>query len=64
MAAEDVIEGGEEDERMTLTSIHQAKGLEWKVVFMSGSQKGGYPQCVPFANRMGRRRSDGSFMSL
>ncbi len=34
MAAEDVVMGGEEDERMALSSIHQAKGLEWQVVFM------------------------------
>ncbi|NBO64365.1 MAG: ATP-dependent helicase [Acidobacteria bacterium] len=43
MAAEDVIEGGEEDERMTLTSIHQAKGLEWKVVFMLWVAEGRLP---------------------
>jgi DNA helicase-2/ATP-dependent DNA helicase PcrA len=31
---EDVVMGGEADERVVLSSIHQAKGLEWKAVFM------------------------------
>ena len=31
---EDVVMGGEEDERVALSSIHQAKGLEWQVVFV------------------------------
>ncbi|MFZ4793528.1 MAG: ATP-dependent helicase [Blastocatellia bacterium] len=31
---EDVVMGGEEDERVALSSIHQAKGLEWQVVFI------------------------------
>ncbi|MFZ4984586.1 MAG: ATP-dependent helicase [Blastocatellia bacterium] len=34
VAGEDVVMGGEEDERLALSSIHQAKGLEWRVVFM------------------------------
>lgn len=34
ISAEDVVMGGEEDERMVLSSIHQAKGLEWRIVFM------------------------------
>ncbi|MBI2371489.1 MAG: ATP-dependent helicase, partial [Deltaproteobacteria bacterium] len=33
VAGEDVVFGAEEDERVILTSIHQAKGLEWRVVF-------------------------------
>jgi DNA helicase-2/ATP-dependent DNA helicase PcrA len=33
ITGEDVIQGGEEDELLTLTSVHQAKGLEWKAVF-------------------------------
>lgn len=31
---EDVVMGGEEDERVALSSIHQAKGLEWQAVFI------------------------------
>ena len=40
---EDVIQGGEEDELLTLTSIHQAKGAEWKVVFMIWAAEGKFP---------------------
>ncbi len=40
---EDVIQGGEEDELLTLTSIHQAKGAEWKAVFMIWAAEGKFP---------------------
>jgi DNA helicase-2/ATP-dependent DNA helicase PcrA len=40
---EDVVMGGEEDERLTLSSIHQAKGLEWKVVFLIWASDGRLP---------------------
>src|SRR5262245_53947278 len=37
---EDVVMGGDEDERMTLSSIHQAKGLAWRVGFrLSGAER-------------------------
>lgn len=39
----DVIMGGDEDERLTLSSIHQAKGLEWKVVFLIWAADGRFP---------------------
>lgn len=41
--AEDVVMGGEEDELLTLTSIHQAKGAEWKAVFMIWTAEGKFP---------------------
>lgn len=41
--AEDVISGGEEDELLTLSSIHQAKGLEWKAVFLIWAAEGKFP---------------------
>ena len=41
--AEDVVMGGEEDELLTLTSVHQAKGAEWKVVFMIWTAEGKFP---------------------
>ena len=41
--AEDVVMGGEEDELLTLTSIHQAKGAEWKVVFLIWTAEGKFP---------------------
>jgi DNA helicase-2/ATP-dependent DNA helicase PcrA len=43
IVGEDVIQGGEEDELLTLTSVHQAKGLEWKAVFMIWAAEGKFP---------------------
>ena len=43
IAGEDVISGGEEDELLTLTSVHQAKGLEWKAVFLIWAAEGKFP---------------------
>jgi DNA helicase-2/ATP-dependent DNA helicase PcrA len=43
IVAEDVIQGGEEDELLTLTSVHQAKGLEWKAVFIIWAAEGKFP---------------------
>lgn len=42
-AGEDVIMGGEEDEKLTLSSIHQAKGLEWRAVFLIWAADGKFP---------------------
>ncbi|CAN5280305.1 ATP-dependent helicase [soil metagenome] len=43
IVGEDVIMGGEEDELLTLTSVHQAKGLEWKAVFIIWAAEGKFP---------------------
>ena len=43
LVGEDVVHGGEEDELLTLTSVHQAKGLEWKVVFLIWTAEGKFP---------------------
>lgn len=43
LTGEDVIEGGEDDELLTLTSVHQAKGLEWKAVFIIWAAEGKFP---------------------
>ena len=43
LAGEDVISGGEEDELLTLTSVHQAKGLEWKAIFIIWAAEGKFP---------------------
>jgi DNA helicase-2/ATP-dependent DNA helicase PcrA len=43
LTGEDVIQGGEEDELLTLTSVHQAKGLEWKAVFIIWAAEGKFP---------------------
>ena len=43
LSGEDVVSGGEDDELLTLTSIHQAKGLEWKAVFIIWAADGKFP---------------------
>jgi DNA helicase-2/ATP-dependent DNA helicase PcrA len=43
ITGEDVVMGGDEDERLTLSSVHQAKGLEWKVVFVIWVADGRFP---------------------
>ncbi len=43
IVGEDVISGGEEDELLTLTSVHQAKGLEWRAVFLIWAAEGKFP---------------------
>ncbi|HYJ90072.1 MAG TPA: ATP-dependent helicase, partial [Pyrinomonadaceae bacterium] len=43
LVGEDVISGTEEDELLTLTSVHQAKGLEWKAVFIIWAAEGKFP---------------------
>ncbi|NNE97748.1 MAG: ATP-dependent helicase [Pyrinomonadaceae bacterium] len=43
VAGEDVVMGGEEDELLTLTSVHQAKGLEWSAVFLVWAAEGKFP---------------------
>lgn len=43
IVGEEVVEGGEDDELLTLTSVHQAKGLEWKAVFMIWAAEGKFP---------------------
>ncbi len=43
LVGEDIISGGEEDELLTLTSVHQAKGLEWKAVFIIWAAEGKFP---------------------
>ncbi|MFN0122580.1 MAG: ATP-dependent helicase, partial [Blastocatellia bacterium] len=40
---EDVVMGGEADECLTLSSVHQAKGLEWKAVFVLWVADGRFP---------------------
>ena len=40
---EDVVEGGDEDERLVLSTVHQAKGLEWRAVFLIWAADGKFP---------------------
>jgi len=43
LAGEDVAVVGPEDERIVLSSVHQAKGLEWRVVFVIWLADGRFP---------------------
>jgi DNA helicase-2/ATP-dependent DNA helicase PcrA len=43
LVGEELIEAGEDDELLTLTSVHQAKGLEWKAVFVIWAAEGKFP---------------------
>lgn len=43
LTGEDVVTGDEEDELLTLTSVHQAKGLEWRAVFIIWAADGKFP---------------------
>ncbi len=43
IVGEDIVMGGEEDELLTLTSVHQAKGLEWSAVFLIWTAEGKFP---------------------
>src|SRR5919112_1889842 len=43
LASEDVVEGGDENELLTLSSVHQAKGLEWRAVFILWAADGKFP---------------------
>ncbi|HUR79747.1 MAG TPA: ATP-dependent helicase, partial [Thermoanaerobaculia bacterium] len=43
MAGEDVAVVGPEDEKIVLSSVHQAKGLEWRAVFVMWLADGRFP---------------------
>jgi DNA helicase II / ATP-dependent DNA helicase PcrA len=43
LSGEEVVTGGEEDERVILSTIHQAKGLEWQAVFIIWCAEGRFP---------------------
>jgi DNA helicase-2/ATP-dependent DNA helicase PcrA len=43
MAGEDVAVVGPEDEKIVLSSVHQAKGLEWRIVFVIWLADGRFP---------------------
>lgn len=43
LSAEDIITAEENDEILTISTIHQAKGLEWNVVFLMHCREGNLP---------------------
>jgi DNA helicase-2/ATP-dependent DNA helicase PcrA len=44
------VEGEKEDEKMVLSTIHSAKGLEWRVVFVIWLLDGKFPSAYSFKN--------------
>ena len=53
LSAETVSEGGEPDEKMVLSSVHQAKGLEWRAVFAVWLADGRFPSAQALRDRDG-----------
>ncbi len=53
LSAETVSEGGEPDEKMVLSSVHQAKGLEWRAVFVAWLADGRFPSAQALKDRDG-----------
>src|SRR5688572_33363885 len=65
LAGEDVAVVGPEDEKIVLSSVHQAKGLEWRIVFVIWLADGRFPSQralrvpggivrIPEGNKIGR----------
>ncbi len=44
----DIEDGAQKDEYLTLSTIHSAKGLEWKAVFIIGAVDGRFPSLFSF----------------
>lgn len=53
LTAETVSEGGEPDEKLVLSSVHQAKGLEWRAVFVVWLADGRFPSAQALRDREG-----------
>ena len=53
METADAVSGEAESEKITLSTIHQAKGLEWKVVFLIWLTEGMFPSARSVENPEG-----------
>jgi DNA helicase-2/ATP-dependent DNA helicase PcrA len=51
--AQDVVRGAENEERLILSSVHQAKGLEWETVFLIRLCEGSFPSPRALAESQG-----------
>lgn len=52
ITAENVISGEEPDDKLILTTVHQAKGLEWPICFMIWMADGRFPSAVALRSPM------------
>ena len=50
---QDVVRGADREERLVLSSVHQAKGLEWDVVFLIRMCEGSFPSPRALADPAG-----------
>ncbi len=53
LSGEDVVAGEPDDDRVVLSSIHQAKGLEWSRVIVMGLSEGRFPNYRSIATEEG-----------
>lgn len=53
LSGEDVVPGEPEDDRVVLSSVHQAKGLEWSRVIVMGLSEGRFPSYRSIATEEG-----------
>ena len=60
LTAETVAEGEEPDEKMVLSSVHQAKGLEWRAVFVVWLADGRFPSAQALTRSATARRRSGA----
>jgi DNA helicase-2/ATP-dependent DNA helicase PcrA len=51
LAGEELVVAGNEDEKVVLSSVHQAKGLEWDAVFVIGLSEGRFPSARAMKDR-------------
>ncbi|MBV1860643.1 MAG: ATP-dependent helicase [Nannocystaceae bacterium] len=52
ITAENVVSGEEPDDKLVLTTVHQAKGLEWPICFMIWMADGRFPSAVAMRSPM------------
>lgn len=51
LSGQDVMPSSDERENIVLSTVHQAKGLEWKVVFIIGLADGNFPAHWSFSSK-------------
>jgi DNA helicase-2/ATP-dependent DNA helicase PcrA len=51
--AEEIVQDDEPDEKVTLSTVHQAKGLEWPVVFLIHAADGVLPHAMSLGDKGG-----------
>jgi DNA helicase-2/ATP-dependent DNA helicase PcrA len=60
VSGEEIVSAAREDERVILSTIHQAKGLEWRIVFIIWCAEGRFPNPKAVEDGNLERREDSS----